>query len=217
MPCVGSSSSSTPTSAGEPFRQDHLLLVAAGERVRPSADARADVESSISSATSGRRRARSSQPPRVSAVEVGQQDVVAHRLVHDQAEPPLARHHADAGARWRRPAAEPRRPPDSPAWAPATPNRRRSSVGAAAEQAGETDHFAARERTRCVAVRSSSSSDLAGRAERRCDRLGRASGHRVHQIAHAEGAAPAHRRDAPSRSTVQRSAIATTSSSRCET
>ena len=86
--------------ARQPFGQDHLLLIAAGQRARlERRPARPDVEQlhqlGDDAVAGARDRAR---PARDSAVEARQQDVVAHRLVHHQAEPPLARHHADAGA-----------------------------------------------------------------------------------------------------------------------
>ena len=76
--------------ARQPFRQDHLLLIAAGQAPTPAAPAAADGcrASSISSVTM-RSPALAVEPAACaqSTIETGQQDIVADRLVHDEAEP----------------------------------------------------------------------------------------------------------------------------------
>ena len=121
--------------------------------------------------------------------EIGQQDVVAHRLVHHQAEPALARHHADAGgdgiggmpaagACGRRP-----RPP------PARPRRR--TGGAASDRCRCRAGRPARSPRRRAGEREGSAVEqqIAG-WDRRGDHVrGGAAGHRSHQIGDGEGAA----------------------------
>ena len=149
--------------ARQPFGEDHLLLVAARQRRRPAARRwRGRMSSSsISSATSRSPAARSSEPPRVKPVEARQQDVVAHRQVSIEAEPPLARHHADAGAdgggRACRSAAARRRPRTRIAAPASRPNSRRSTrpVPLPSRPASPTTSLA---RRRIASGRSSASS-----------------------------------------------------------
>ena len=81
---------------------------------------------------------------------------------------------------------------------PATPNRRRSIRSVPLpSRPGEADRLARAHPNTMVAVRLGGEQHLAGRDWSGEDLVGRASGHRGHQIVHREGAASAHRRDPP--------------------
>src|SRR5262249_60826179 len=79
-------------------RRDHILAIAAGERARlelggpwPDIDELHHFgDDAIAAVAVEPAEARQ-------RIEIGQQDVVAHRLIHDEAERAFARHHADAG------------------------------------------------------------------------------------------------------------------------
>src|SRR5579871_1865554 len=89
--------------ARQPFRQDDLLLVAARQRRRLEVGpARPDVEQLHQPRDDAVARRAIDFAVAPQAIQVRQQDIVAHRKVHDQAEPALARHHADAGRDRRR-------------------------------------------------------------------------------------------------------------------
>jgi hypothetical protein len=186
--------------ACEPFRQDHLLLITAGESAcRELRPPRADVEQLEELGDDAVAGAAVEPEPARERREVGQQDVVADRLVHHQPEPPLARHHADAGGDGVDRALQPSRGVTDlhlrgsghSEQAPQHP------VGAAAEKPGEADRLARTHPDAMIAVRLGGEQHLAGRDRRGDDLVGRPSGHRGHQIVHREGAAPAHRRDPP--------------------
>src|SRR5919201_1026919 len=83
----------------EPFRQDHLLLIAAGQRacfqirfprthINELHELRDDAVARISIEVAHARE----------CIEIRQQDIVADRLIHDEAEGALPRHHDDTGS-----------------------------------------------------------------------------------------------------------------------
>src|SRR5215831_3003164 len=82
----------------QPFRQDHLLLIAAGERAgRQLRPARTDVEERHQLGDDAIAGSAVDDAIARERVEVGKQNIVAHRQAHDQAKRALRRHHADAG------------------------------------------------------------------------------------------------------------------------
>src|SRR5262249_48526304 len=128
----------------QPFRQDHLLLISAGERAGPQAGlARTNIDElhqlrddAVAGITVEITHARE-------RIEIGKQDVVPDRLIHDEAKGALARHHADAGgdgvARTGEAALlagdlDPRR------LVPGAEQAAHHPIRAAAEQAGQSDH-----------------------------------------------------------------------------
>src|SRR5580700_6496210 len=134
--------------AGEPFGQNDLLLIAAGEcRRRQAWFARADIQQfhqlrdqSVGADAVDAAALTTRQP-----AETRQQNVVARRQIHNEAQPAFTGHEADAGAdRIRgtgdapyhtiapdaaRLGADPEQPPQDP-------------TGAAAKKSGQTGHFA---------------------------------------------------------------------------
>ena len=222
MPWVGSSSSSTATRARQPFRQDHLLLIAAGERARREPRLRAG---GYRAAPSARRRC--GRPPcgrasraRESASRLGSRMLsrtdwfITRPSMRSPGTMPMPAAMASAGClnRRLRLRTSRRSRPGGAEQAAQHP------VGAAAEQAGEADDLAGAQAQHVRAVRCRGEQHIArsrpaaagtaslgsGRSWRRRDRRPR----------NRRACAPPSTR--PSRSTVQRSAIATTSSSRWE-
>src|SRR5262249_23212270 len=82
----------------KPFRQDHLLLIAPGERACLELRApRTDVDKFHHLGDEAIAGVAVEPADARKRIEIGQQDVVADRLIHDEAERAFARHHADAG------------------------------------------------------------------------------------------------------------------------
>ena len=173
----------------QPFRQDHLLLVAARQRAcgqrRPP---RTDVDDpSARRRRDHRRSGRASQ--REKRVEVGQQDVVADRLVHTSrvsVRPKPCR----CRRQWRRPGFQPALPVASFDGVGRFQRRRRQRIirlGAAGEGAGQSEDLAGGQAQRGDPVRPRlQAGTRRARAAATNSGLRRASGHRGHKIVGGE-------------------------------
>src|SRR5262245_42357051 len=185
----------------QPFRQDHLLLIAAGERTCLELGAtRTDIDElhhlgddAIAGVAVEPAEARQ-------RIEIGQQDVVAHRLIHDEAERAFARHHADAGCDSIGGTCEPALAAarlDHRRLAPGTEQGANHPIGAAAEEACQADDLALAHAHGGNPVRLRVEHRFPG-GERSGDRLLRqASDHGADQVVHREGAAGGNRRHPP--------------------
>src|SRR5262249_38119997 len=81
----------------QPFRQNHLLLIAAGQRARLELRApRTDIDQFHHLGTDAFAGVAMEPADAREGIQIGQQDIVADRLIHDEAERAFARHHADA-------------------------------------------------------------------------------------------------------------------------
>jgi hypothetical protein len=133
-------------------------------------------------------------------VKARQQNVVADRKIHDQTEPTLAGHKADAESDGGRRACDPMQHAivahvDRPATDAEYPPQHATS--AAANEAGEAYHFVRTQTNGVRAIDRVFEQHGAGRQRFYIGRHHRAAGHGLDQIGDFEGAAPAYSRSPP--------------------
>ena len=140
--------------------------------------------------------------------------------IHDQAQPALARHKADAVANGGRRTGDALHRPiaaNVDRLAADTKQSLQHGAGTAAEKTCKPCHFAGVQVNGVRTISDIFEEQVAGRRWLRLNMRRGASGHGSHQVDHFEVATAAVAATRPSRSTVQRSASSTTSSSRWDT
>ena len=229
MPRVGSSSSRTRRVGGQPFSDDHLLLVAARQRsdplpLRPRLDAQSGDEIVRQRPQPGKIDQQEPRQP----IEHGKGQILGHRPVeHQAALAPLLRHQPETGAD--------RRPWRSEADGLAVEQhlalvgRRQTEqtfeefAAACAEKPGQAENLATmRSRSmpknwpRTVRFRTESTTSPPLRSSA-CRRFERAADHQSDELVLVTSAPGMVAMRCPSRITLTRSAISMISANRCDT